>query len=397
MRAKINIIVFLLSLAAAFVVGIVIPADEESILEENRTRAEFPALTRESFFSGEFSRNFENYLADSVGFRSFFTSQSAAFTTAKGIDLGLGKIMEVNKDLGTGDTGEKKKLLVRKEKIEEVFEFDQAAADAYIETLNDYAQALPADVNLYVMLVPTQIEFEEPLYQSVGDSQQAAIQYIYGKADERIKTVDAYSAMAAHQDEYIYFRTDHHWTQLGAFWAFNAFLEAQGETPPALSSYEKNSYPNFFGTLYQQAGKPDIAPDTIEYYTKGENLSAQAFGYLDDGSPVEYGAKLYWTPAEGEQASYKVFLCGDHSLLDIPTETKNGRSILIVKDSYANAFAPWLTEYYEHILLVDPRSYREGIETILDQYGPEDVLIMNYTLSTTFPDVIQDIRELGTR
>lgn len=125
-----------------------------------------------------------------------------------------------------------------------------------------------------------------------------------------------------------------------------------------------------------------------------ENLQTNAFGYLDDGSPVDYGGTLYWSPSEGEEATYKVFLCGDHSFLDIPTPTKNGKTLLIIKDSFANAFAPWLIRNYEHVLLVDPRSYKEGLQTILDQHAPDDVLIMNYAFSTTFSDLIQGIRDL---
>lgn len=394
MRAKINIAVFLLVLAAALVVSVLTPGDTESILQENRTPAEFPELTKETFFSGDFSRNFENYLADSVGFRTFFTAQSAKVSDMKGLDLGLGKIMEVSKDLGTGDTGEKKKLLVEKDKIEEVFEFDKNTADQYIAMLNYYAEKLPENINLYTMLVPTQIEFERKLYKSIADSQKEAIAYIYENAAPRVQTIDAYSALEAHKTEYVYFRTDHHWTQLGAFYACNAFLQAQDLPAMQLSQYEKHAYPGFFGTLYKQAGKPAMEPDTIEYFLKGENLPTNAFGYLDDGSPVDYGGTLYWTPAQGEEASYKIFLCGDHSLLDIPTATKNGKTILIIKDSYANAFAPWLTENYERILMVDPRSYREGLQTVLDQYAPNDVLIMNYTFSATFPDLVQSIRSI---
>lgn len=217
MRAKINIVVFLFALAAALVVGILIPADKESVLQENRIPAEFPELTKEAFFSGNYSRNFENYLADNVGFRSFFTAQSSAFTNIKGLDLGLGRILEASKDVGTGNTGQKKKLLVQKDRIEEVFEFDLKTADQYIEMLNYYAENLPRDISLYSMLVPTQIEFERQLYKSIADNQKEAIQYIYDNLDTRIQTVDAYSVIEAHKSEYVYFRTDHHWTQLGAF------------------------------------------------------------------------------------------------------------------------------------------------------------------------------------
>lgn len=394
MRAKINITVFLLMLVAMFVVGVLVSPDEESVLEENRTPAQMPAFSASTFFNGSFSRDYENYLADSVGFRSFFTAQSAAFTDLKGLDLGFGKIIEVNKDLGTGETGEKKKLLVQQDKIEEVFELDAETAEAYVAMLNEYTKKLPEEIRLFNMLVPTQIEFEEPLYRSAADNQQDAISYIYDNAGSRVQTVDAYGKLAAHADEYVFFRTDHHWTQLGAYYAYQAFCEAAGEVAVPISEYTKNEYPGFYGTLHQQAEKPDMAADTIEYFQKGENLATNAFGYLADGSPVEYGGSLYWTPAEGESANYKVFLCGDHSLLDIPTNTKNGKTILIIKDSYANTFAPWLTEHYEHVLLVDPRSYKEGLQAVLDQYQPDDVLIMNYTLSTTFPDLVESIQDL---
>jgi hypothetical protein len=97
---------------------------------------------------------------------------------------------------------------------------------------------------------------------------------------------------------------------------------------------------------------------------------------------------------ENEPAKYKVFLTGDHTFLNISTGVKNGRSLLIIKDSYANAFIPWLRDNYENIYVIDPRTYTEHLDDLFENYDINEVMIFNYSLTTTFDDFNQMLKEI---
>ncbi|MBQ2696000.1 MAG: hypothetical protein IJF61_01720 [Clostridia bacterium] len=213
---KLNIVLFCLLLAGFAYIGVFAPKDTSAAKEENRELATMPALTADTLFSGSFSQDFENYLADNVGYRSFFMNTATKIESLKGFKPETGRMVTANKSLGTGDAGENH-LLLLSDRVMEVYKKNDAAQKAYIDALNLYAETLPEDIRIFSMLIPTQIEFYED--QSVSDSEKETIDTIYNTVNPRIITVPAYEKLSSHKDEYIYFRTDHHWTQRGAFMA----------------------------------------------------------------------------------------------------------------------------------------------------------------------------------
>ena len=205
---------------------------------------------------------------------------------------------------------------------------------------------------------------------------------------DKVHTVDAFSAIAAHTDEYLYFRTDHHWTQLGAYYAYTAYCAAAGFTPPALSDYETGVYENFLGSMYNwtknypQSKALKENPDTLTYYLPR----------------VETHAKYYQTPAltNGIKISvvdrnlrssvtnkYLCFICGDTPICVIESAAEGG-TCLVVKDSYGNAFVPFLAEHYSKIIVVDAREFNGSGQPSLNlidfirEQGVNDLLFINY-------------------
>lgn len=391
MKTKITISVFVALLLAFFVIGVVMPEDEQSAVNENRTLKEMPELTSQTLFSGTFSREFEEYLADNVGMRSKFTAFSSKVNEFKGIKTNFGNIVSVKKDLGAGgESNESSRLLVLGDRIMEIYKDKPESGAAYAAAVNKYADTFSGKANVYSMLIPTQIEFAADIYAKSSDSQKTAIDRIYGAISDDVVKVNAYDVMKENAGDYIYFRTDHHWTQRGAYLAYSKFAEAAGHTPVELSSLKLKTADGFLGFLYNQANDTSLAnkPDTIEWFEGDTNYAVKA-STMENGKVVEYNSRIYVAP-EGTP-KYSVFMGGDHSLAEINTDVPNGKTVLVIKDSYANALLPLLTNNYTTVLAVDPRSYYGTVDELVEKYDVDDILIMNYIFTTTFDDFIEKI------
>ena len=195
-------------------------------------------------------------------------------------------------------------------------------------------------------------------------------------------------------DEYIYLRSDHHWTPLGAYYAYREFMLTEGSHSIKNTDYEKHEIKGFLGYLYDRVNTPGIAkqPDTIEWYDvdKEDSIDVKMHKIVD-GELVEYDGVMY----EEEKQNYSFFFGSDHPIVEM-TNRKNagGKTIVVIKDSYANAFAPWLITSYGKVVLVDPRIYKGSFDDILKKFEPDEVLIMNYIFTTSFPDYCDMLKNL---
>ena len=393
MKNKLIIGAFLVMLAA-FVTMLALPADRASIERENREPAQMPLLSRSTVFSGKFESDFESYLGDNIGLRSYFTSVSKGLDTAKGITPDTGSVISTNKDIGTGTTI-KMTLLFVKDTVMEMFLRNDETEKMYTDAVNAIAERLPENVKVYSMLIPTQLEFREPIYKNLQDSQTDAINDMYDMLDERMTTVDAVGALSEHTDEYIYFRSDHHWTQRGAYYGYRAFMETAGGEAVNADDYEVHKINGMLGYLFDRVNTPDITknPDTVEWYDLDENEDIKVSSLKDgkDGAFTEYEGKMYHDDKRG----YNFFFGSDYPLLKLEnTSLPDGKTIVVIKDSYANAFAPWLAKSYKRVILVDPRIYEGGIDAVAEEFKPDEVLVMNYIFTTNFPDYCGMLKNL---
>ncbi len=392
MRSKITISAFVIMLAVFVYIGIFAPKDVASVREENREIKQMPKFSAETLFGGTFSKDFEDYLADNVGFRGKFTALSAKLNTYKGVTSKYGTLVSVNKGLGVGESS-KGSLIILDDKIMEIYREDKSALNMYVKTLNKYAKTMPKSVNIYSMLIPTQIEFECP---KTGDSQKKTIDAVYKAEDERIKTINVYDSLKKNTDDYIYFRTDHHWTQRGAYLGYCELAKKAGFDSVKLSDLQEDSRKGFLGYLYNQANDPDMKKyaDTIEWFTRTENFTVSAHDKDENGKYIDYETKMYNIPADEAKPKYSVFMGGDHSYLKMTSDIKNGKTICVIKDSYGNAMLPLLTNSYETVIAVDPRSYDGKVSELVKKEKVDDLLILNYTFTTTFKDFIEKIEEI---
>ena len=267
-------------------------------------------------------------------------------------------------------------------------------ADYYTSVINNYADVLCDSVKVYNIVVPTSIDFYIPQkYKSITQPQKPAIDRIYAKLSDKVTSVDAYSALEAHKDEYIYFRSDHHWTGLGAYYAYCEFAKVAGFEPIAIEDFETRRLDGFLGTLYNQTKEPALKenPDYVDYYII--DTPHQAYRYLKDQPFTPYPCSIHGEYARSPN-SYSVFLHGDFPLVRIDTDLENGKKIAVVKESYGNAFAPFLANHYEQVFVVDERYFQLGFIDFIKQNGINELVFINNSMAAYTPYHIKNIQRI---
>lgn len=259
----------------------------------------------------------------------------------------------------------------------------------YAEAVNNLKNAL-GDVRMISLLTPNSGQFysREDFRTGLHD-QKTMIELCYGAMDKDVLTVDAYTALEAHQEEYIFFRTDHHWSALGAYYAYTAFCETMGWEAVPLEAYETGVYENFVGSMYtytssySQSEVLKANPDTLTYYLPVVETHAKYYAdaELTEGYPVSV---VYRGITEDTSNKYLCFLGGDHPAAVVETAVEDGPVCLVLKESYGNAFVPFLTSHYSKIIVIDPREFnRDGMPSLdlvafAREQGVDDVIVINY-------------------
>lgn len=259
---------------------------------------------------------------------------------------------------------------------------------SYAQAIANISAQLP-NVQVYNLVIPSPIEFAlPPKYRSVSAEEKPQIDTMYQNiavlSEGRVRTVNAYDNIKAHSDEYLYFGTDHHWTSLGAYYAYQAFCEVAGTTPISLEGLEKRTKENFLGTLYSRTRNSTLAanPDHVDYYMMPTQCKVSHYTYGGNGYSIE--GSLYAEGVKGSN-SYTVFISGDMPLTVIDTEAQNGRTIAVVKESYGNAFVPYLVNNFQRVVVVDPRHCLRNFGDILTEFGVNELLFINNIFAAHTP------------
>ncbi len=334
---------------------------------ENRMLQQKPVFSWADLADGRFMGNFEKYQTDQfILRREWIRLQTAA-------DRLLGKNKSGDVYLGEGQ------LLEEPTKLSEnVWE--------NLDAIGAFCRNQPG-VKCYLMLVPDAASVQReklPAYAPVADQaeQLEEIRSYLEKKENPVTEIPLYEMLREHREESLYYRTDHHWTTLGARYAYQSAAGQMG-LPGAENGEEKKLYPvsdSFQGTLAARSGYrgPD---DTIEVYWPDQEEEL-VVTYVQEQTK---SASLYAAEKLKTRDKYGMFLNGNHPLTEIRTMASTGRKLLLIKDSYANCFVPFLTGDFEEIVLVDPRYYYDSAEKLMKQYGFTDVLFL-YNLNTFLED-----------
>ncbi len=345
-------------------------SDKQTFSElENRSLEDFPKLSAENYFSGGFSDGAEDYLSD------HFFGRNALITLKANIDIALGK-------------SERNGIYIVKGKrlAQRVNEPDPEIIGKNLDGINKFAE--DNDIPIYFLLAPTSAEIysdELPKYSPKLD-QKNFIDETYNQLNGKIITVDAYSALLLNKDGYIYYRNDHHWTSYGAYLAYTAAAKKMGISATTLNSFDiEHASDSFKGTLYSSSLYNGIEADTIDYFHAkdgckilGEDVYA-SFGE----EPVHYD-DIYFREYLDKKDKYSSFTGQNQPLVTLKSDSPGGK-ILLIKDSYAHSFAPFLLQNYSEVTMLDLRYIQISYKELID-ISDFDAVLFLYNVSSFTTD-----------
>lgn len=257
----------------------------------------------------------------------------------------------------------------------------------YAEAANRYKKTFGNRVNVYCMVIPTAVALYCPEEaQEWTKDEWAAIDNVYSHLRNGVKAIDLAETLKAHAEEDIYARTDHHWAALGAYYAAQQFAEIADVPFADLSTYQRHAIHNYVGTMYRFS--KDVAvknapedfvwfvPQNVTYttsyikYRLGRNKQVVSESEPTDGN-------FFYEYEDGNSAAYMTFMHGDLNTTTVKTSTRNGRRLLILKDSYGNALPSFLFHSFEEIHVVDCRYFLRNIARYVNEHAISDILFAN--------------------
>lgn len=343
--------VFLVIIFGVFLVNLFTP-DKDFSQNENRVLAAKPEFSADALMSGSYTSDFEEYVNDQ------FVARDSFIAVKSMSELILGK-------------HENGGVYFLNDRLVETFsKVDEALFSDNISAVRRFADL--SDIPVMFMLIPTSQEIykDKLAYGAPCADEKLLISCAYDEF--KGNTVDILGALASCKDEYIFYRTDHHWTSLGAYYGYEALCGALGIEPVKLSDYEKNTLTNDFnGTLYSMSGVRFITPDEIDVYVPSEGVTVVRY----DGIEPSYGG-LYYEEYLSFKDKYKVFLGGNCGRVVVKTGREDLPKLLLLRDSYADSITPYLTNHFSEIHLLDLRYYKNSITKYAAENNIDEILIM---------------------
>ena len=348
--ALIQALIFIIFIGAFFLLHLALP-DRDFSEQENRTLQTAPKFTFRSLVEGRFTRQAEDYVSDQFPFRDGWTAVKARSELLSGKDGNNGVYLCENETL-----------------LEAYTAPDDAALLEKLDAVNKLADA--AGVPVWFALIPGASEIWGDLLPpgAPNDSQKATIDRAY--AYVRARTVDMYAPLAEHADEPVYYRTDHHWTTLGAYYGYTALAGSMGFEPVPLSDYTETVVTEeFYGTAYSASGFSWVKPDRISACV--EQGDALVTNY-PAGAPLP-GA-LYDESCLAHKDKYSYFYGGNTPRLTVETGNPGPR-LLILRDSYMDSLSPYLLAHFSALDVLDLRYYRSSLAAHIAETAPDAVLV----------------------
>ena len=334
-----------------FVLSLVLPKKEFSELE-NRYLQTTPQFSFESLSDGSFMADAEDYTADHIVGRDFWVALKSWCERLSGKQ-------ENNGAYFAGDALINKVEAPSQSKLDK----DMTYVDALVSNLSVpvYFGLIPSAAATWADKLPTGAPTADEL---------AIINKVYFSTGA--ETVDMAGALAAHKDEAIYYRTDHHWTSLGAFYGANALLEAMGMAPLNLGDYTKTTVSTSFnGTTFSSSGVRWLTPDSIDIYVPEDGVKVTCYF---SGKPE--AGQLYVEDFLEKKDKYSYFLGGNQPLCVIEGQQTDGPKVLVIRDSYSDSLAPFLSERFSEVHLFDLRYNRSSIRQYVAENNIDSVVVL---------------------
>lgn len=359
-------IIFILILFLFLIINIIVPNKEKSV-QENRMLATKPKFRLSSLISGDYDEKFEAYMDDQFVGRDMWRKLKVTVDRICGSRLENGVYIGRNGQL-----------------LEQIEVADENHLAANIKAIKSFSES-QKKIPVRMMLVPDAANMLNHSLPALAKPEDQTQMFSMVRKDlgDSVEWIDVSTELNKHKTEKIYYKTDHHWTTLGAFYAFQATAPSLGIEGDLSGKYVSHAVSNSFnGMLASKSGVNLGEKEQIDIYVPTEEDTDLIIDYVDEG---KRSTSLYDSSKLKEKDQYTVFLGGNSSLLDIRTVSTSTKRLLLVKDSFANSFIPFLTPYYREIVVVDPRYYSGTINDLMDSYRISEVLFL-YSGNTFFKD-----------
>ncbi len=432
----VSVVSFAVVMLAVAVCFVILNRPEVSYTE-NRTLAKMPQFSLEDYFSGKYTAGIEEYYNDTIPHRDSLKDVVADIKGRFGVPSNDDvKIHGVILSRETEETTEKvttavtmaqikgttsiavittvtetepeenplddpniegeisNSILVYNNRGIMLYGGGKSNGELYAQYVSNFKSDLGEDVNVYSMVCPTPVSYYLPTkYSDMTNDEKGNIEHI-NKFLNDVIPVDAWNALDRHKDEKIFQNTDHHWSQLGAYYAAEEFAKTAGVPFADLSEYEKIEKDGYVGTLYGFTGDSDLKdnPEQFIYYKPKCEYTSEFF--TPDLSENWEGNLIVNIENIDPVSWYCVFIGVDNVVTHVTTEVKNGRKLAVIKDSYGNALIPCLTSSFEEIYVIDMRYFEVNAVSYLKEKGITDLLFAMNSFSATGSnfECIEEIR-----
>ena len=370
-KARLTIVIVFIAFLVLISGGSLLMKDRKFSPNENRYLAEPPKLSVDNILSGKFQDGLEDYLRDQICFRDEW------ITIKTGIQKACG-----DTDIGGAYVG-KDGYDFEKITPEDV---DDKLAARNMKAVKEYFEDASETIDkarLSFLLVPTSgLIMQDKLQASYIDQVQSAV--------SDYNFIDARDVLSSHADQYIYYKTDHHWTSDGAYYAYEKWCEDTGHEAAPLDALEKTvESDKFRGSLYSKILDAGSAYDEIWTYGPKDGAPFGSENCLVTMDEKDETDSVYDRSKLKEKDKYAFFFGGNYGEVHVQNqaadEENKGRNVLVIKDSFANSFAPFLTQNYENIYMIDLRYYNGDLKAYLQEHDITDVLVL-YNISNFISD-----------
>ena len=362
-------IVFIVFIFSMTILFFALPKKEYSS-SEKRYLADFPTLTVDTFFSGDFGEDFEKYLSDYTAFRNFWVGLNSYYNYALGNPLSNG-IYKCDDGYLLNDPPKTERLSTN---IDVIAEFSTAS--------NLPSTVLLAPSTGYVTndVLPNKhiVYHDDTLFENVSAT----------LSENDITFVDIRDTF---KNEYkngtqVYYKTDHHWTAEGAYLAYCELADKLGYTANNKDNYEITTHGGFYGTTYSSSGYWFTKPDDIEVWESKTIKETDIEVSITDNGKTTTSSSMFFLDNLNDDDKYPVYLDGNHPYTIIKNKAiKDGEKLLVIKDSFAHSLVPFLAEHYEEIVMIDMRYYKQSVSELIKN-GDFDRMLYVYSIDNLGSD-----------
>ena len=411
---KIMIAAFCGVIIIGFLLGLALFLRSSYSESEKRELTKFPTFTVSTFLSGAYTEQVSTWFADTFPFREGLISLNDTVMSLKG--FGSEQFQSGAANLGGEQSqgGEDVKVetiagyYIQGDTAYEMYYQNKTNSARYSALINTAADKLKSKAKVYTVVVPLAYAYNDKVLKKTDATDpKAAIDSIYADITHKnAYKVDAYAALGAHKDEYLYFRTDHHWTARGAYYAYTAYCKSAGLTAHPLDYYEKLEFEGFLGTLYSHTKAPALQkhPDTVEaFIPRGSN---NLYVHTADGQRQKFTGGVVRKDTDtfypAAASKYNCFLTSDNPLgtqqsyycsIENPNVT-DGSAVVLVKESFGNCFAPFLVDHYQYVYIIDYRYFDGDLTEFVTEKGAGAVIFLNNITATSAAPRIEEMEDL---